>query len=56
MRAALDRDTAVYPLSWCQNEHPARTDSLVLGYGNLSQLAVAEGIRRLGQAMSTIAT
>ncbi len=56
VQAALDHDIAVYPLSWFQSKRPASTDTLVLGYGNLSELAIAEGIRRLGQAMSTIAT
>jgi DNA-binding transcriptional MocR family regulator len=37
----------VYPLSVHMIEPPQRTDALVLGYANLAEPAIAEGIRRL---------
>jgi len=52
--ACLARDTAVYPMNWFQSAPAATTDTLVLGYGNLTEPAIAEGVSRLGAALLAI--
>lgn len=52
--ACLARDTAVYPLSWFSAQPSTNCDSVVLGYGNLSEPAIAEGVRRLADALQEI--
>ena len=46
-RRASERSLGVYPLSWHMISSPPETDALVLGYANLSEPAIDEGIRRL---------
>jgi len=48
---AIRRSVGVYPLTLHQRSPPRRTDSLVLGYANLSEPAIAEGVRRLAEAL-----
>ncbi|HET6448562.1 MAG TPA: PLP-dependent aminotransferase family protein [Conexibacter sp.] len=52
--AARRRSVGVYPLGYCyMNVKPAH-DGLVLGYANLSEQAIDEGIRRLAQALEEV--
>ncbi len=51
MRAAPERSLSVYPLTLHLIDPPSDTDALVLGYANLSEPAIAEGIRRLGEVL-----
>jgi GntR family transcriptional regulator/MocR family aminotransferase len=44
----------VYPLSHHLIAAPPATDALVLGYANLPEPAIAEGIRRLARVLETI--
>jgi len=51
---AADRSLGVYPLSAHLIDPPSETDSLVLGYANLPEPAIAEGIRRLAGVLDEI--
>jgi GntR family transcriptional regulator/MocR family aminotransferase len=53
LRAAR-RSLGVYPLTLHLIEPPSDTDSLVLGYANLSASAIDEGIRRLGEVVKEL--
>jgi GntR family transcriptional regulator / MocR family aminotransferase len=53
-RAAHEQSVVVYPLSLSYLEPRAMGDSLVLGYANLSEQAIAEGISRLATALGTL--
>ena len=48
---AAQRSVGIYPLSIHSIEPPPRTDSLVLGYANLPEPAIAEGVRRLAETL-----
>lgn len=48
---SLARGVAVYPLAWFAVDRPATTASVVLGYGNLPEPAIAEGVRRVADAL-----
>jgi GntR family transcriptional regulator/MocR family aminotransferase len=48
---AAARGVGVYPLSHHLIASPPDTDALVLGYANLAEPAIAEGIRRLATAL-----
>lgn len=52
MRAAARRSVGVYPLGYAFIEPRTRHDSLVLGYANLAEPAIEEGIRRLAEALA----
>lgn len=51
---AAERSLRVYPLSQHLIEPPPDTDALVLGYGNLPEPTIAEGIRRLAAVIEKI--
>jgi GntR family transcriptional regulator / MocR family aminotransferase len=51
LRAAAERSLGVYPLELHRIEPRQRTDALVMGYANLSEPAIAEGVRRLADAI-----
>jgi GntR family transcriptional regulator / MocR family aminotransferase len=51
---ARRRSLRVYPLTAHMLDPPAVTDSLVLGYGNLTEPAIDEGIRRLAEILEEI--
>jgi GntR family transcriptional regulator / MocR family aminotransferase len=48
---AAERSVGVYPLSVHMIEPPTHTDALVLGYANLAEPAIAEGVRRLADVL-----
>ncbi len=52
--AAQARGVRVYPLSGWWADPPARTSALVMGYGALSPAGVAEGVRRLADALTDV--
>lgn len=56
MEKAADRSVGVYPLTLHQIDPPTATDALVLGYAGLSEPAIGEGIRRLGEVLHVIAS
>lgn len=45
--AAAARSVGIYPLGFHLMDPPRRGDALVLGYANLSEAAIGEGVRRL---------
>jgi GntR family transcriptional regulator/MocR family aminotransferase len=51
---AARRSLGVYPLTLHMIDPPSETDSLVLGYANLSEPAIAEGIRRLAEVLAEL--
>jgi GntR family transcriptional regulator / MocR family aminotransferase len=53
---AAERSVRVYPLSQHLIDPPPETDALVLGYGNLAEPAIEEGVRRLAAALAEIET
>ncbi|MBA3808004.1 MAG: PLP-dependent aminotransferase family protein, partial [Solirubrobacterales bacterium] len=53
--AARRQGVGVYPLGYGYMEPRARDDGLVLGYANLSEQAIEEGIRRLAVALAQLA-
>jgi GntR family transcriptional regulator/MocR family aminotransferase len=53
-RAAAQRSVGVYPLGYAYMEPQAVHDSLVLGYANLAEPAIEEGISRLSGALREI--
>jgi GntR family transcriptional regulator/MocR family aminotransferase len=52
--AAAKRSVGAYPLTLHLIDPPPETDSLVLGYANLSEPAIAEGVRRLALALGEL--
>jgi GntR family transcriptional regulator/MocR family aminotransferase len=56
MRAAARHSVGVYPLGYSYMEVKPMHDGLVLGYANLSEPAIEEGIRRLAEVLSELPT
>jgi len=54
MRAALRRSVGVYPLGLSYIDVRAVDDGLVLGYANLAEPAIEEGLRRLAGALAEV--
>ncbi|HEV2997989.1 MAG TPA: PLP-dependent aminotransferase family protein [Solirubrobacteraceae bacterium] len=54
VEAARGHSVAVYPLGYCYAEVRPRDEGLVLGYANLSEPAIEEGIRRLALALADL--
>jgi GntR family transcriptional regulator / MocR family aminotransferase len=54
LAAAAERSLGIYPLNFHQIEPSQEVDSLVMGYANLSKLAIAEGVRRLSLALDAL--
>ena len=54
VRAARRRSVGVYPLGHAYIEVRAVHDGLVLGYANLAEPAIEEGIRRLALALAEL--
>jgi GntR family transcriptional regulator/MocR family aminotransferase len=54
MARAGEGGVGVYPLSAHMIAPPAHTDALVLGYANLAEPAIAEGIRRLAAILDDL--
>ena len=54
MQAAARRSVGVYPLGYGYMEVRPTHDGLVLGYANLAEPAIGEGIRRLAEALDEI--
>ncbi len=55
LRAAARRSVGVYPLGYAYASPRARGDGVVLGYANLAEPAIEEGVRRLGEALAELA-
>jgi GntR family transcriptional regulator / MocR family aminotransferase len=51
---AGERSLGVYPLSWHFAQPTPQTDALVLGYANLPEPAIDEGIRRLSEVLDEL--
>lgn len=54
-RVAVARSLGVYPLSFAYMRPPARTDALVLGYANLDEQRIEQGVRVLAQVLDEVA-
>jgi GntR family transcriptional regulator/MocR family aminotransferase len=54
VRAARARSVAVYPLGYAYMTPAERHEGLVLGYANLSEPAIEEGVRRLADALAEL--
>jgi GntR family transcriptional regulator/MocR family aminotransferase len=54
MRAAAELSVGVYPLGYSYIEPRALDEGLVLGYANLAEPAIEEGIRRLARALAEL--
>jgi GntR family transcriptional regulator/MocR family aminotransferase len=54
MEAALRHSVGVYPLGYGYMEVRAVHDGLVLGYANLAEPAIEEGVRRLARALEEL--
>ncbi len=54
VRAARERSVMAYSLGFMFAEPGREHDGLVLGYANLSEPAIAEGIRRLALAVGEV--
>jgi GntR family transcriptional regulator / MocR family aminotransferase len=54
LHAATARSLGVYPLELHRIEPQARADALVMGYANLSEPAIVEGVRRLREALDEL--
>ena len=54
MARASERSLGVYPLTLHQIEPEDTTDALVLGYANLSEPTIHEGIRRLAELLGEL--
>jgi GntR family transcriptional regulator / MocR family aminotransferase len=52
LERAMERSVGVYPLAAHMIDPPRSTDALILGYAGLSEPAIEEGIRRLGEVLS----
>lgn len=53
-RAAATRSVGVYPLGFGYLQARAVDDGVILGYANLSEGTIAEGVRRLAQAVAEV--
>jgi GntR family transcriptional regulator/MocR family aminotransferase len=51
LKLAAERSVGVYPLSVHMIDPPACTNSIVLGYANLVEPAIEEGVRRLAEVL-----
>jgi GntR family transcriptional regulator / MocR family aminotransferase len=51
---AAKRSIGIYPLTLHLIDPPRSTDSLVLGYANLSEPAIEEGVRRLAASLAEL--
>ena len=51
---AAERSVGVYPLSVHMIDPPVLTDAVVLGYANLAEPAIEEGVRRLAQVLDNM--
>jgi GntR family transcriptional regulator/MocR family aminotransferase len=51
---AAGRSLGVYPLTLHLIDPPSDADAIVLGYANLSEPAIEEGIRRLGEVLAEL--
>ena len=54
MRAARRRSVGVYPLGYAYMQPRPIDDGLILGYANLSEAGIAEGVRRLAEAYAEV--
>jgi GntR family transcriptional regulator/MocR family aminotransferase len=54
LAAAAEHSLGLYPLNFHQIEPSQEVDSLVMGYANLSEPAIAEGVRRLSVALDAL--
>jgi DNA-binding transcriptional MocR family regulator len=54
VQAAASRSVGVYPLGYGYMEVRPVHDGLVLGYANLAEPAIEEGIRRLAEALAEL--
>jgi GntR family transcriptional regulator/MocR family aminotransferase len=54
LAAARARDVGVYPLGYGYLEPRPFDDGLVLGYANLAEPAIEEGVRRLAEAIAEL--
>jgi GntR family transcriptional regulator / MocR family aminotransferase len=54
LAAAAERSLGLYPLNFHEIEPSQRVDSLVMGYANLSEPAIAEGVRRLSGTIDAL--
>lgn len=54
MEAAASRSLGIYPLAFHCIEPSAQTDALVMGYANLSEPAIEEGVRRLAEVLAPL--
>ena len=55
MRAAARRSVGVYPLGYAYLRPRPLDDGLVLGYANLAEPAIEEGVRLLALALEDLA-
>jgi GntR family transcriptional regulator / MocR family aminotransferase len=54
MVEAAQRSVGAYPLTLHLIDPPPKTEAVVLGYANLSEPAIAEGVRRLGEVIAVL--
>ena len=54
MTRAAERSVGVYPLPLHMISPPERTDALVMGYANLSEPAIEEGVCRLAAVLTEL--
>jgi GntR family transcriptional regulator / MocR family aminotransferase len=54
MTRAAERSVGVYPLPLHMIEPPEQADALVMGYANLSEPAIEEGVRRLAVVLTEL--
>jgi GntR family transcriptional regulator/MocR family aminotransferase len=54
VRAARERSVAVYPLGYAYMTPVPSHEGLVLGYANLSEAEIEEGVRRLADALAEL--
>jgi GntR family transcriptional regulator/MocR family aminotransferase len=55
MSAAAERSVRVYPLEFHRIAPASESDALVMGYANLSEPAIDEGVRRLAEVLRGLA-
>ncbi len=54
MARAAERSVGVYPLPLHIIALPEQADALVMGYANLSEPAIEEGVRRLAAVLAEL--
>jgi GntR family transcriptional regulator/MocR family aminotransferase len=54
MTRAAQSSLGVYPLTFHMIDPPPETDALVMGYANLSEPAIEEGVRRLARVLGEL--